>query len=251
MKKIRLIHKIICTIIFFFFLSLSLVHAQEKDSVRISGVVFAQDSLHHLFGANIILNNKKGTISDLKGRFEFWASPLDTILFSHVGFQTLKVVIADTISMGDFAFGVFLANDTVNLSEVVVFPRNIQEEARMKFKNHRRDKETRYASKNLQMAAYTATTRSDNTPWDAEMNQKFQSQRFKTKAIGAGQISDDQMISGNVFALVSLAVHGVKKWQGMDKPKPSFALTKYEEEALIDFYTQGKKNRKDTKKQTR
>jgi hypothetical protein len=109
--------------IFFCFSALS----QEKSNrlVKVTGTVKDENSLKTLSNVHIInLNTVKGSITNEKGYFEIEASINDTLHFSIIGFQTLRVrVTNDWISTK--VTEIKLIEKAYTLDEVVVGPLNL------------------------------------------------------------------------------------------------------------------------------
>lgn len=93
-----------------FFVS-SLLIAQEK---KISGVVKGKDGLP-LMDVNIFIENtNKGTQSDFDGNYTIMVSPQDVLVYSFVGFETIKRTVGQETTIN-----VEMVSDTT-LEEVVV-----------------------------------------------------------------------------------------------------------------------------------
>lgn len=111
----------------FFIAPFAVVNAQEEDDdlhlIQFSGVVLDGDSLNPLpFTTVIIDNTKRGTTTDFYGYFSFVAEPADTIRFSSVGYHTDYYVIPDTLEGNRYSMIQVLSRDTVELSEVTIYP---------------------------------------------------------------------------------------------------------------------------------
>ena len=116
------------SIIFFLFLTVTLPFSsfsQEKDTslVQFSGVILTADSLAAIPYAHIIdLSTGYGSVSDYQGYFSFVARKKDTIQFTAVGFKKEIFYIPDTISEFRYSMIQVMANDTVYLSETIIYP---------------------------------------------------------------------------------------------------------------------------------
>ncbi|MDE5420687.1 carboxypeptidase-like regulatory domain-containing protein [Ancylomarina sp. DW003] len=109
---------------------LSLCFAKESraqkynlDSIFFTGAVMDQVDLKTLPYAHFSINKKQGGITNEYGRFSIWVSSGDTINYSYVGYNDVKVVVSDSLQQDDYLFGVFLAKDTIALQEVLILPR--------------------------------------------------------------------------------------------------------------------------------
>jgi hypothetical protein len=64
----------------------------SQDQMLVKGIVADSATFNPLPYVNIqILNSTRGTRSDLQGNFSIQASPQDTLLFSFVGYKTLRL----------------------------------------------------------------------------------------------------------------------------------------------------------------
>lgn len=89
-------------------------YSQEKD---IEGSVTEKDSGMPLLGVNVIVEGTtQGTTTDFDGNFTLSSVPDDaTLVFSYLGFETKKVIVAETSD-----FDIQLESDTQALDDVVV-----------------------------------------------------------------------------------------------------------------------------------
>lgn len=94
----------------------------DDDLVQFSGMV--RDLQHRpLPSVNIIiLNDRRGTISDRRGMFSFVVRPNDTILFSHMGHKGTMHIIPDSLGGQQYPADIFLVSDTFQLAEVRIYP---------------------------------------------------------------------------------------------------------------------------------
>ncbi len=94
----------------------------EDHLVQFSGMV--RDLQHRaLPNVNIIiLSERRGTTSDMRGMFSFVVRPNDTILFSHMGHKGTMHVIPDSLGGQQYPADIFLVSDTFHLAEVRIYP---------------------------------------------------------------------------------------------------------------------------------
>ncbi len=109
------------------FLSLfgtSSLFGQEKDVVEISGVVISNDSLKQLIPNCYVVIPKRGqaAVTNNEGFFSVVAVPGDTIVFSHIGFETQKLWVSDTLKNNTYLTVVVLNWDSEILDPVIVYP---------------------------------------------------------------------------------------------------------------------------------
>ncbi|MDE5418053.1 carboxypeptidase-like regulatory domain-containing protein [Labilibaculum sp. DW002] len=95
----------------------------RNDSIFFTGAVMDQEVLSTLPYSHYRVNNKQAGTTNSYGRFSIWVSSGDTINYSYVGYNDVKVVVSDSLQQDDYLFGVFLAKDTIALQEVLILPR--------------------------------------------------------------------------------------------------------------------------------
>jgi hypothetical protein len=104
--------------------------SQEEDRkkyyenlVQFTGVVVTGDSLRPVPYTHIYdMTRNRGTVSDYYGYFSFVALRGDTIEFSSVGFKKSYFIIPDTIRAPRYTIFQLMTEDTVYLSETVIYP---------------------------------------------------------------------------------------------------------------------------------
>jgi len=115
------------------------LQAQDTSStelVQFSGVMVTADSLTPVPLAHILVKHSdRGTISDYSGYFSFVARQNDTITFSAIGYKKQFFVIPDTITNNRYSIIQVMANDTIYLSETVIYPWPTKEQFRKAFLN--------------------------------------------------------------------------------------------------------------------
>jgi hypothetical protein len=114
--------------VFFFILLSTVGFAQETEYTvpqRVSGYIINDNSKHPLSSVNIINTNKvRGAKSDEKGYFEIDVQVNDTLHFSILGFQSLRVrVTNDWIK--NRVTRIQLTEKAIALEEVVIAPFNL------------------------------------------------------------------------------------------------------------------------------
>jgi hypothetical protein len=111
----------------------NLAHSQVEKLIQLSGVV-RNEYLQPVQFAHIVIHNKnRGTISDLRGMFSFVVEPLDTVLFSAVGYKKVALVIPDTLTRYHLPVDIYMETDTIMIEEVIILPWKTYEEFREAF----------------------------------------------------------------------------------------------------------------------
>lgn len=170
----------------------------KSDSLTFTGQIFDRETLHVLANA-VYVHNQTMYVSDDKGRFRFAANEGDTILFHHIGFKDLILVVEDSLSNEEFLTGIFLSPDMVQLSEVLVIPRQYDLETLVKT-TPMNYSQIQIAEKNMRMSAYQALM--PNTKWDAETNQKYALQKEAMRIEYKGMISPGQTFGANLITVI-------------------------------------------------
>jgi hypothetical protein len=94
----------------------------DENLVQFSGMVrnLQHNPLPHV--NIIILSERRGTTSDIRGMFSFVVRPNDTILFSHMGHKGTIHVIPDSLGGQQYPADIFMVSDTFHLAEVRIYP---------------------------------------------------------------------------------------------------------------------------------
>lgn len=109
----------------FFFLFISTAVLAQDVSQKVSGTIVNDNGLVPISSVNVInLNKVRGTISNTKGFFEIEVSVNDTLHFSMIGFQSIKVrVTNDWIK--NKTTKIQLTEKAIALEEVNIMPYNL------------------------------------------------------------------------------------------------------------------------------
>lgn len=107
--------------VFFFLLCFSITFGQDDPSLqKVSGIITNAETLLPIGSVNIVnLNKVKGSVSNDKGYFEIEAAVNDSLHFSSIGFQTIRVrVTNDWIK--NKTFKIQLTEKAIALEEVKI-----------------------------------------------------------------------------------------------------------------------------------
>lgn len=119
------------TVILSFFLLLAYAsYGQAKlDSskvIQFSGMVVSQNDFNEpeaLPYTNIsVLNTSRGTVSDVNGFFSLVALTTDTIVFSRIGFKTVRIGLPDSLDQNRYSWYQIMSQDSFILPEAVIYP---------------------------------------------------------------------------------------------------------------------------------
>ncbi|MDR7210543.1 carboxypeptidase-like regulatory domain-containing protein [Flavobacterium piscis] len=114
--------------VFFFILLSSISLAQETESTfpqRVSGYIINDNSKQPLSSVNIINTNKvRGAMSDANGYFEIDVQVNDTLHFSILGFQSLRIRVTNDWIKNKVT-RIQLTEKAIALEEVIIAPFNL------------------------------------------------------------------------------------------------------------------------------
>lgn len=188
------------------------VFSQEVDEnlVQFSGVIVTADSINPVSYSNIIIKNSwRGTVADYYGYFSFVAHVNDTIIFSAMGFKNGEFVIPDTITDTRYSLIQVMTNDTILLSQTIIYPWPTREEFREHFlKFDVPDDDYERARKNIEGS--NIREMAENYPMDANMNYKNTMQHYQDRLYYIGQTQPITVL--NVFAWAEF----IKAWKEGD-----------------------------------
>jgi len=92
-------------------------------SVFITGITYDSNTREPLSNANFKVNNKNIFTTNELGRFSFFGSPSDTILFTYMGYQPTKLIVPDTLKSEEYVVGIFMYEQPIKLAEIIILPR--------------------------------------------------------------------------------------------------------------------------------
>jgi len=133
--------KYILPIVFLLSLSAQLSAQTEQDSTRrviqFSGVVVTQDQYGEMvplpYTTISIDGTARGTYSEIDGFFSLAAQVGDSIVFSSIGFETIKHGISDSLESSFYSWYQIMSKDEYLLPEAVIYPWPSREHYKMEF----------------------------------------------------------------------------------------------------------------------
>ena len=99
------------------------ISKKSNKSVFITGITYDSNTHEPLSNANFKINNKNIFTTNESGRFSFFGSPSDSIIFTYLGYQPSKLVIPDTLNSEEYVVGVFMYEQAIKLAEIIILPR--------------------------------------------------------------------------------------------------------------------------------
>ncbi len=112
-------------VFFFLILSVSSFAQEATTSQKVTGYIYNDNTKLPLTGVNIInINKVRGSKTDSKGYFEIDVHPSDTLHFSLLGLQSLRVKVTNDWIKNKVA-KIYLTEKAIALEEVVIRPFNL------------------------------------------------------------------------------------------------------------------------------
>lgn len=113
-------------VVFFFLVLSANTFAQVKEtSQKVDGVIISSTTRQFLSGVNIInINKVRGAVTDSRGYFEIDVQLNDTLHFTSLGFQSLRVRVTNDW-LKNKSTKIQLTEKAVALEEVVIRPFNL------------------------------------------------------------------------------------------------------------------------------
>ena len=109
------------------------VDEEDRHLIQFSGNVTNEILQPLQFVHIVVMNRHLGTITDQKGMFSFIVQPLDTVLFSVVGYKRYRFVVPESYDGKFLHKDIILKQDTIRLAEVKIFPWKTYEEFKEAF----------------------------------------------------------------------------------------------------------------------
>ena len=95
----------------------------DSNLIQLSGVVIDEESLDPMPYTTVFDRSiRRGVIADFYGFFSTPVYPGDTLYFSYFGYKTSTYVVPDTLTDNRYSIIHMLHKDTLNITEVVVYP---------------------------------------------------------------------------------------------------------------------------------
>lgn len=99
------------------------IPAKGAQSLFITGITYDSKTLEPLSNTNFKINNLNSFATNESGRFSFFGSPSDTIVFTYMGYQPTRLIIPDTLRSEEYVVGIFMREQPIKLAEIIILPR--------------------------------------------------------------------------------------------------------------------------------
>ncbi|MEG2337008.1 MAG: carboxypeptidase-like regulatory domain-containing protein [Bacteroidales bacterium] len=177
-----------------------------RKIVQFSGVLINSADLQPIPYASItIKGSHRGTTSNSNGFFSFVAIAGETVLFRSVGFMSVSYKLSDTLSADHYSIVQSMVQDTIELTETVIYPWPTKEKFREAFVSVPiPEDDATIMRKNFDLAQIRE--RAKQGKMDGSMNYKNMMQDRVDRLYYSGQIAPNNLL--NPFAWAQF----IKKW---------------------------------------
>lgn len=160
---------------------------RPRKVIQFSGLVVTGDSLAPVPYTTVwVKNTRRGTITDFYGFFSIAVYERDTLRFSSVGFKDVSYVVPDTLSQSRYSAIQIMSQDTIYLTETVIYPWPTREQFRHAF-IHTEIPDDDYDRAMRNLARAEMKERFQNFPMDGGMNYRYAMQQQANRLYYAGQ----------------------------------------------------------------
>jgi len=170
----------------------------KNDLVQFSGVVVTADSLKPIPYTNIRIDGTNlGTMANYEGFFSFVAHRGDRLIFTSIGYRDSYFQIPDTLSQNRYSLFQMMQNDTILLTETVIYPWPNVDQLEFAIVQHRVP-ENDYDRAMRNLALEEIKDRARDLDFDGAMNYRYDMSEVVRKSYYAGQYMPYQFL--NPFA---------------------------------------------------
>ena len=213
-----------------------------EGMILFHGLILDASTEEPLPNSQIFINRIFTSVSDAEGKFAFYVNKKDTVVFSNVGYKKAIMQISDTLKGKQFLAGVFMHSDTINIGEVVIFPRMASLKSDMLRPPAEASRQMENAKYNLSVSSYQGRVNTGSLG-DPAMNYEMLRQQQKNDAYSKGQIPSDKIVGLSPLLLIPAAyllIHGKPEKPAAVKP----VVTDQEANMIISRYLESLKEKK-------
>lgn len=193
-----------------------LLNGQDQDSSRLvqfSGVVVTVDEFGEMvplpYTTIAVMGTNRGTYAETDGFFSIVAEMGDTLVFSRIGYETVKHSVPDTLETNFYSWYQIMSKDEVLLPEAVIYPWPSREHYKIEFlamdvSNELRNRAKENLAKEILERMQSEVPVDGGEAYSLEVQQQFQEFKY------SGQYKPQ-----NIFNIASWAQF-VKAWKRGD-----------------------------------
>jgi hypothetical protein len=176
----------------------------DKDYILFHGIVMDADSQVPIPNPGYRINKYASGSGGIDGKFSFYVTRRDTVIFTSLGYRPTTLYISDTLPGREYVAGVFMQTDTFAIGEVVIVPRigNLKSEIMLMKPEY--NQELANAKDNINISVYQGFNNKSSLG-DPFTNYELLKQRQKFDAYEKGGIPSDKMIGISPLILIPAA----------------------------------------------
>ena len=182
----------------------SQVDKSADSKILFSGVVRDASTLAPLPNSQILINRFFVSASDEEGTFAFRVSRSDTVVFSLLGYRSVRFSLSDTLTGTEFMAGVYMSTDTVSIGEVIIMPRLVNLRSDILKTPPATSAEMENAKYNMAVSAYQGRIAMSKLDDPSTHYSVLQNRQF-INAIDKGGIPSGQFMGLNPLLLIPAA----------------------------------------------
>ena len=182
----------------------SQVDKSADSKILFSGVVRDASTLAPLPNSQILINRFFVSASDEEGTFAFRVSRSDTVVFSLLGYRSVRFSLSDTLTGTEFMAGVYMSTDTVSIGEVIIMPRLVNLRSDILKTPPATNAEMENAKYNMAVSAYQGRIAMSKLDDPSTHYSVLQNRQF-INAIDKGGIPSGQFMGLNPLLLIPAA----------------------------------------------
>lgn len=220
--------------LFFSLSGFSQVTRAGEGMILFHGLMLDAATESPLANSQIFINRIFSAVSDHEGKFAFYVNRRDTVVFSNVGYKKAVMHISDTLRGKEFLAGVFMHADTINIGEVVIFPRLASLRSDLLRPPSESSRQMENAKYNMAISSYQGRVNTGKLG-DPSMNYEMIRQQQKNDAYSKGQIPSDKIVGLSPLLLIPAAyllINGLPEKPASVKP----LVTDQEANMIISGY---------------
>ena len=176
----------------------------QPDYILFHGIVMDYDSQLPVPNPAYRINSLISGSGGIDGKFSFYVSKEDTVLFTSLGYSPFAVFIRDTLAGKEYVAGVYLKSDTISIGEVVIFPRMGNLKTEILMMKPTTTQQLNNAKDNINISVYQGLNNA-STLGNPNANYSIIKQQQRQDAYEKGGIPSDKMIGLSPLLIIPAA----------------------------------------------
>jgi hypothetical protein len=176
----------------------------QPDFILFHGIVMDAGSQTPLPNPGYRINRDTGGSGGADGKFSFYVTKGDTVLFTYLGYIPSTMLISDTLAGKEYVAGIYLQTDTISIGEVIIFPRIGDLKTEILMMKPGTSQELINAKDNINISVYQGLN-SRSTMGNPNTNYELIKQQQRLDAYEKGGIPSDKMIGISPLLIIPAA----------------------------------------------